>query len=786
MATAAPAAPTTARPDPTRNLWQIPAFVVGLAAFVAAWQGWLPVGSPDPIHTFRKDLAALRAAAERPTPDPAELKALLGKAAAEADSYPEAGPAARFALGTAYARLAELSGDPADAHVNWEFARQHFDRVKAEQLPDAADPPRLAFRKAKAQVAVGLPPNTTAATINLYRSLLQNVPPGEEPGDANRLLAELCLQSSPPDPRRAREALTAYLTEAGLATPPASLARAKLRLSQLFLIASDNKEARKWLSQVGPDAPPDVLVTAKAQLARILMREGDVNKAVEAWKVVRAGAALPPGLKAVSAYYLGECKLTLREPAQAVVLFEEAAAHPGQEGAAAAVRLAEQYARTPEPAGHERAAVLLASAVKGVKTPADYGNTLVPINEVQAAFEAVVQALVKDESYQAAAAAAEAYRAVAAAGRDRERRAEVNAAWGEALRAAKGEYRAKFAAAAAEYAALADAQPAASAKVDLFRRAYAMHRKAEDPAAALAAVQKAADLSPDLGEAAGPVWVDYSDALLAAGRPDKEVTDAINKALASGGGAATAARYRWARVYLDSRDPRKVPLGTALMEQIADQSNVSAAEQETQERAMMELADMAVRAGQFPEAEARLRKQLNLYPGGPEAGVGRLLLGVCLIQTAASRNEKDAEWNRRQAEMRAEALTFFKEIVADADRKEKVSPGGKLPERDEWLRLQAGLRVVQSYQQLGSGNEVVSYAAPIIDRHRGTIEELIVLSMVYVAQERQLKQPELAAETLQRMRDVYEKLPPAAFRGTSGEYSREYWVTVWFKPPGME
>src|SRR5262249_47495168 len=154
----------------------------------------------------------------------------------------------------------------------------------------------------KAQVGAGLPGTATAAEINLYRQILQNGVPTEEPGEANRLLAELCLQASPPDPKRAKEALTAYLTEAGLATPPAPLARAKLRLSELHLLTGDNKDARKWLGQVGPDSPPDVLATAKAQLARILMREGNIPEATKEWEVVRASPALPPSLKTLSAY----------------------------------------------------------------------------------------------------------------------------------------------------------------------------------------------------------------------------------------------------------------------------------------------------------------------------------------------------------------------------------------------------------------------------------------------------------------------------------------------------
>src|SRR5690348_18053009 len=61
------------------------------------------------------------------------------------------------------------------------------------------------------------------------------------------------------------------------------------------------------------------------------------------------------------------------------------------------------------------------------------------------------------------------------------------------LKKTGGECGPKFAAAAKEYAALAEAQPAATAKVDLLRRAAAMYRQAGDADAALAAVEQAVD-----------------------------------------------------------------------------------------------------------------------------------------------------------------------------------------------------------------------------------------------------------------------------------------------------
>src|SRR6476659_3072427 len=96
-------------PDPGQNAWQVPLFLLGAAVFVSAWQGWLPLGTPDPAGDFARDLLSLRAAYEKVTPDRDELKDLLAKVAAGVDSFPEQGPMARFVLGSGYSRLAELS-----------------------------------------------------------------------------------------------------------------------------------------------------------------------------------------------------------------------------------------------------------------------------------------------------------------------------------------------------------------------------------------------------------------------------------------------------------------------------------------------------------------------------------------------------------------------------------------------------------------------------------------------------------------------------------------------------
>src|SRR5262249_31281463 len=104
MATDTAVAPnsTSARTDPTRHLWQLPVFLLGVAAFVCAWQGWITF-EVSPNSSFPREVAALKSAHEKVQPDAAELKTCLGKVAAGLDTAPpDQAPYARFQLGSGY------------------------------------------------------------------------------------------------------------------------------------------------------------------------------------------------------------------------------------------------------------------------------------------------------------------------------------------------------------------------------------------------------------------------------------------------------------------------------------------------------------------------------------------------------------------------------------------------------------------------------------------------------------------------------------------------------------
>ncbi|HXD86010.1 MAG TPA: hypothetical protein VN641_05935 [Urbifossiella sp.] len=768
------------RPDHRQRLWQVPLFLVGVAAFVGTYQGWLPLASRDPSSAFRRDLAELHRVLGKQSPDLNSIKAHLEQVAGEVKEFPEQAAAAHFALGTGYMRLAELSADPAESLNYWMLTKQHFDEVRPDQLADPADGARLRFRAAKARAATPWS-KAAQAELDATRRILLTPPYGEESGEGHRLAAELGLRLVPPDLTQAKTSFTAYIADSGIATPPASIARAKLRLSEVYRQLGNVEEAKKWLAQIGTDAPTDVLRITKAQLARIRMDEGDFPGARREWEVLLALPGLPNDLKRSATYHVGVCLLSNKppDPVGATRRFEEAVQTEGVERAAAAVRLADLRLHEDSAARRKDAAGLLALAVKGITGPGEYPkNALIPIHDVQAEFEAAIQALTAEGAFEEAAAVAEAYQSVAAAGRNKEKRAEVFTAWGVALKKSKGDAAPKFMAAAAEYAALAALRSAETDKADLFRKAAELHRQAGDVHGAVAALEQIVKLPKLPDDVSGPFWIQFAEALLAVNRPDDALI-AFQKAILTNSSAAIAARYRVARHMIESRDDKKIEFGIALMDQVAKLEKVATpAEQAMHERALVDVAHAYIQQAKFAEAEARLSKQINLYPIGDEAGLGKLLLGVCLLQRADPRAKPQAADPKKN---RDDALRLFQEVV---DGVKKRAEAKRSADRDLWLRTQASLRILQCYQQMSRPYDVLKDGEAMRREFAGTANELIVLSLMYHAF-KLLDKPESVLGIHAQMREVFDKIKekPGVFWQPVGEYSREYWEKTWFQPP---
>jgi tetratricopeptide (TPR) repeat protein len=343
------------------------------------------------------------------------------------------------------------------------------------------------------------------------------------------------------------------------------------------------------------------------------------------------------------------------------------------------------------------------------------------------------------------------------------------------LKKVLGDPKPKFRDAAAEYAALVEFQPKTDGKLEVLRRAAKYARQADEPNAAATHLERAVALSDVPEPVMVAIWVELADALLAARRLD-EVWKIYREIMASTHPLSTATRYRLAWQFANTRHPEFVRLSRALFEQIAKQKTITSAEREFHERSLTELANALIREGNFAEAETWLGTQIGRYPNGPEVGLARLLLGVCLLQRAAAPGTAADDAKK----MRGEALALFKKNVADCDRAE--ARAGKLTEHEAWLRLQSGLRVLQAHQQLRTlddARSLLTEAGKLLGRYRGTVEELIILSLMYHAF-RQLTDNTGALEVREKMEDLFRKLPPSAFTQPTGEYSRDYWQNVWF------
>jgi hypothetical protein len=471
----------------------------------------------------------------------------------------------------------------------------------------------------------------------------------------------------------------------------------------------------------------------------------------------------------MSAYYLAECRLRVKaDDPDAAKLLDEAAKASGPEGPAAAVKLVGLTLKNPDPTRRKTAAGYLPVAAKAAK------GGLVPAVEVMAAFEQTVQVLTADGAFPEAIAAAEAYAPVAVGGKEREKKAEVLTAWGAALEKAGADGKARYAAAAAEYAAVAATLPEDQPyRAQQLRLAASLHRKAGNPAAGLELLQKAAATPKLPDEVSGPIWAEYADGLLAANRPADALV-AFKQALTTGGPTSTAVRHKLARNLIDSRDPRKLPLGLELLEQIAKAERVSVPEQEYQEKALVELAGAAITARDFQKAEARSRTQLRLYPNGPEAGEGKLLLGTALLQRIDPRAKVPAPDADKAGE---EALRLLKQVVAEVDARKVAN---RPATGDPWLRTQANLRVLLAYVYLRKPYDVLTTADPLRREYAGKVEELIVWSMMYHAY-LQLNNDESRLTVEAYMREAFNalKAKPNGFPGGIDEYTREYWERAW-------
>ncbi len=755
-----------------KNYWQLPVFLAGVAAAAGSYAAF-PPPPEDGSERFRRDLVAIRPLLSKQAPDIATLNQLTSRISTAADRSPDQGNLAHFLAGCGHVALAE-HGPTEAAQEEWAAAVRNFAKVEPDKLVDPADRQRLAFRQAKAVAATG------GGDPRALFAILEKPPVGEDDGgERPRLLAEVCQKLNPPDLKRAKKELGTYL-KGPTRLPPPTVARLKLSLANLHVALNEPTEARTWIRDL-PAASADVLAASKVLLARLAAAENNWAEAVKLFEVAQATPGVPPEQLAAIRYQTGVGLLQLKNPTAAKAYFEQCLKQAGPVATAAAVRLAEIAVRDPEGKGKRGKVVdLLEIAVRDRKAGTDLGTALVPPTEMQAIFEEVIQVCVVESGFPDAIRAVTAYGKVAIAGRDRERRAEVNSAWaGTFPPTPEGSTKAaaKWREAGSDYLALAPQHPTATGKADLYRRAADCFRKAADFPAALAAIEPVTTLSGIPPESVAAAWLEQGEILLAA-QQFPEAEESLKKSIALTGPAASTARVKLALVHVENgkaklrtamtqqaRDEAKqrLELGSQLLTQVANRTTDDPAERDSQQQALFELGKLHLHQQNFPEAEARFRQLIQVNPAGVLANQTRLYLGSALLLLARGDNQgarppADAERKLTEAQKLFEALAEV---------------------NDPFLRAQADIRLANTTLLLKKYDDMPALCDKLAERYRGKVEELIVLSMLYTAN-RFAERPADAARTLARMEEVYGKLTDADFPGGAEEYTREYWKKQWF------
>jgi hypothetical protein len=718
---------------PRRGLWQAPLFVLGLGAALFVGLARPTLGNPAGRRLDR-ELHAVRQLLGEGDFDDAARRAALALDRAE-QTAPDRAAEAHFLLGLSLLRLAERAGPEHAAH-HWRDARANLQEAERLGVADA-DRPSLQFRLIQAEAHTGADPARVAERLAAV-----------EPHEADRadyyaLLSQAYLDQSPPDLNAALDAVTKLRQSDA---NDEVLAQARLRSGELKLKLHRPEEARKDLEKLGPQTPPDLRIHALVLLARSYQDQKPPlwEKAARAWEeALRPGAGPLPNRAAVL-YQLGLCYASpaLKDPGRAADAWGKCAdLSSGEEGAAAALGLAELALARDDPESAEAAVKWLTRAVRDVAGPDGWKNKLVDLKSARTRFEQAAQRLRQQARFESAAALAEPYQKLAPEAAPL-LAAEVKAAWGRARReeaakqsdAARKEEaeqaaRALFLQSATAYYRAAGSA-ADEAGDDALWLAAACYRDAGELAEYEKVLRRFLDDSRDRARKPrrkGEGWFLLGEALR--GQPARQ-TDAdqayLNCIASDEAPFVCRARFQLALAMMaaNRQDDAESALDQNLKRLRQDP------DPETQEKTLLALGRLCFQRGNFRTASTRLEELLGRPQAdgagqpaaNPEAVRARFLLAESYRQLAAEEAKaaedpgsaiNEATRKRHEDEQRRlsfKAAQEYRDLRAELERPEakgQLTPQEELQlpflEADGWFYAGKYSEAVPLYEQLAKG-----------------------------------------------------------------------------------
>lgn len=756
-----------------RHLWQVPTFLIGLAA-LAAVAAAHPLWSHSSSRLVAHYLHGARQELDGPRQDLDRTIVLAEQALGQA-SAPRQAAEAHFIIGSAYVRRAEQAPVESAGDL-WQRARDHLEQAEHTGCPDA-DRSRLSYRLGKTLAALDGDPQRI---IDRMTGSIQDA--ADNPFEAYGLLANAYLRLPTPDLRGALDA-----TRKQLSLPNAddsSLARPRLLCGELLRRIDQPEEARKVLARIGPGAPPDVLFRARYLRARLHQDDGAWADAAALWEAVKNDPRWVTEEPARVLYSLGLCYRKLDRPADAIGAWEATRLRGGEEGQAAALGLGELRLRGDKPAAALEA---FESALRGVSSAADYHNSLVELADVRTIFEAGISQFRQAGAYEDAVQFANLYEKVALPGVGQELAGQIAEAWARSLRdqsqragnaeTAKRldeEARQRFRQAGIALEASSVHTAASVDQGERVWRAVAAYLEGRDYARATAALERYVRL-PVAPERQGQAWFVLGEAQRTQ-RNSAAAQSAFQKCIEYPGPYAFRARYELALAKIEQRRWEDAEEDLVHNLKIMAQLGPDA---EAHEKSLITLGSLLYQRKNYNEALRRLQEALDRYPANANALKLRVQLAQCSRLLAEQANEATAagsfttpeerEHRRKQRQKLLEAaLAHYQKLVDDLEAQQLKQA---LSAEQEAMLGQVRFAAADCRFELGQYPEALFQYNVLAKRYENTVEGLIALKHVWQCHGTMF-QPDQARAVLERIRAA---LPRTTFDAAAENRTRAWW-----------
>jgi tetratricopeptide (TPR) repeat protein len=731
-----------------------------------------------------RQLALARQAFGKTPPDIAQVVERTQKVFDAESRFPQFAAEAHFLFGSA--KLTQI--DPANPDMPvLAQVQQHLEQADRLGVADT-DKPKLSYRLAKTLVLLGTEP---AQAISRLAGI---VDAADDPAEAYGLLAQAYLKQETPDVAAAIEATKTQLAKAAPSSDAKMLAQARLRLGELYLKQNNAKEGRAVLERIGADAPSETFYLARAWLADSYEASQDWSKAARNWEQVRSNTKLAGPAKGSVLYRLGRCYLQDQRPKEAAAIWTEASTLPGEEGQAAALRLAELKAE----ADPKAAAESFAAALQSVRAPAEYRNALVPVDEARQILERAAAKCRAQGDAAASQRLIELYARLAPPGRDDDMAAQAADAAAQGfvdqsklpgvdVAALMEQARSQYLIAARAYERAAGKVAPGADQAQWLWKSADRYLKAQQQQAALDVLTRMTQLEGVLGEEnIAEAWfqaasIHHQKQQYAAARA------AYQHCLTPPGRFTFPSRHQLAMLDLLENKFNEAELGlqenrTAL--RAAPQPDAALLEQT--EYALANVAYQRQSAikeelREYTTAEQRYLGALQQYPDSAEAPSARFYLGQCYVNMALQKrsaldvstlsDEERKGYRKQYADNFQKAFEQFDKLEEWLTNRQKSA---KLSVAEEILLWKVSFATAECTFYLTKFDEAIRRYSILAVRYQGQIGELGALSQLFQCYS-WTRQTDKAKAVLARMHTAYDKMPDSVFTGGT-IFERKFWL----------